>query len=196
MISSLLSEYNIVLASQSPRRKELLKLVGLTFNVKCGPEFDEVFPDDMSAEKVPLFLAECKSDNFGELSDRDILITSDTVVAIDGNVLGKPENREDAIRMIKSLSGRNHQVHTGVYLRAEGKQKGFLSTTNVFFRELTNSEIEYYVDEYKPYDKAGAYGIQEWIGAVGVEKIEGSYFNVMGLPVQQLYTELIKFVGA
>ncbi len=194
MINSLLSEYDIILASQSPRRKELLKLIGLDFKVKCGPEFDEIFPESMIAEKVPLFLAECKSDNFGELTNNSILITSDTVVALDSMVLGKPANRDEAIEMISLLSGRDHQVHTGVFLRTEYKRRGFLSTTNVFFRELTESEIEYYVDKYKPYDKAGAYGIQEWIGAVGVERIEGSYFNVMGLPVQQLYAELLKFV--
>lgn len=194
MLTNKISDYNIILASQSPRRKELLSMLNIDFTVRLGDDFDEVFPDEMAVADVPLFLSKGKSHNFGELANTDLLITSDTIVVLDNKVLGKPVDYNDAFNMLSALSGRSHKVITGVYFRTNFKEIGFCSVTDVFFKKLSSDEIEFYLNNYKPYDKAGSYGIQEWIGAIGVERIEGSYFNVMGLPVQQLYSELIKFI--
>lgn len=188
-----LEKYNIILASKSPRRKQLLGELGFSFTVKTL-DVEEIFPDNISALEIPEYLAKLKAEPFKEsLSENDLVITSDTIVCIDNTVLGKPKDYGHAVEMLNLLSGKAHQVITGVCIMTQNKTKIFSSTTNVYFKKLTNQEIAYYVNTYKPFDKAGAYGIQEWIGHIGVERIEGSYFNVMGLPVQRLYEEIKEF---
>lgn len=185
--------YKIILASKSPRRKQLLEELGITFEVKTL-DVDEVYPEGMPIETIPAFLAELKAQPFEkELEDNTLVITADTIVCCDHHVLGKPANYEEAFHMLKLLSGRKHQVATGVCILTTKKKKTFTATSDVFFKELANEEIDYYITNFRPFDKAGAYGIQEWIGYIAVERIEGSYFNVMGLPVQRLYEELCKF---
>ena len=182
----------IVLASQSPRRKELLSMLGVPFSVEPAKDSAEVFRPDMPHDRIPEFLAEHKSATFHrDLASDEILLTADTLVFCDKNILGKPKDREDAIRMIKLLSGRTHQVITGVILRTSTNRISFHETTEVTFRVLTDNEISYYVDTFKPYDKAGAYAIQEWIGAAAITKIDGSYSNVVGLPTARLYQALL-----
>lgn len=188
-----LKKYNLILASKSPRRQYLMKELGLDFDVHTK-EVDESFPENLKAQEIPLYLCQKKADAFDEeLTDNNIVITADTIVWIDNQVLNKPENFEDAVRMLKLLSGKKHEVYTGVCLKSKHKTKTFYALTNVYFKELSHEEIEYYINNFNPYDKAGAYGAQEWIGYIAVEKIEGSYFNVMGLPVRELYEELLKF---
>ncbi len=184
----------IILASQSPRRKELIAGLNLPFEVIVR-EVDESFPPTMPAEQVPEHLAKLKASAFRNNGfDADsLIITADTVVIIDGEVLGKPNDYDHAFEMLRKLAGRKHIVITGVCLTSGEKQTAFSSSTDVYFKELTDSEIDYYLANYKPYDKAGSYGVQEWIGYIAIERIEGSYFNVMGLPVQRLYEELITF---
>lgn len=191
-----LSEYQLILASASPRRISLLKELKLTFE-SLALDVDEVYPPHLTDHEVARFLAGLKADAFPEekLSDKTILITADTIVCMNDEVLGKPEDRGHAIEMLRTLSGKMHKVITGVCLRSLHKRVIFSNETDVYFCNLSEDEIIYYVDQYKPFDKAGAYGIQEWIGYIGIEKIEGSYFNVMGLPVQQLYRELTKFIS-
>lgn len=185
---------DIILASQSPRRQQLLGDLGLNFRTCTKDGIDEIYPESVKGADIAVFLSELKAKAFvDELRPNSILITADTIVLLDEQVLGKPESRDQAIEMISKLSGKKHQVVTGVSLSSMKKQVSFASYTDVFFRPLTEDEIIYYVDTYKPFDKAGAYGIQEWIGYIGVERIEGSYFNVMGLPVQQLYDRLVQF---
>ena len=189
-----LKDKQIILASGSPRRRELLSAMDIPFTVDTGNTFDESWSSDTPHEKVPELMSEGKSFGFHrKLADNEILVTSDTMVLCGTEILGKPKDRDDAIRMLKLLSGRGHQVITAVTLRDREKKKTFSVTSNVFFKELSDSEITYYLDTYKPYDKAGAYGIQEWIGCVAVESIHGSFYNVMGLPVHQLYKELMLF---
>jgi len=186
-------KYHIILASKSPRRQQLLKELGFEFTVK-NADIDENFPADLSMTEIPVYLAEFKAIPFsGRLKDNDLLITADTIVWHKNRLLGKPENRKQAIEMLTELSDNKHQVVTGVCLKTKAKQKSFYAVSNVFFKALTSEEIIYYIDNYKPYDKAGAYGIQEWIGYIGVSHIEGSFFNVMGLPVQRLYNEILNF---
>lgn len=188
-----LKKYNLILASKSPRRQYLMKELGLDFDVHTK-EVDESFPENLKAQEIPLYLCQKKADAFDEeLTDNNIVITADTIVWIDNQVLNKPENFNDAVRMLKLLSGKKHEVYTGVCLKSKHKTKTFYALTNVYFKELSQEEIEYYINNFNPYDKAGAYGAQEWIGYIAVEKIEGSYFNVMGLPVRELYEELLKF---
>ena len=188
-----ISNYKLILASGSPRRRQLLSEAGFEFEVRLK-ETDEVWPEGLPAEDVPEFLASLKADAYmNELTDGELLITADTVVCLNGNVLGKPSDRDEAISMLKALSGCRHTVVTGVALTTNKCRKTFHSTTDVYFKELSEEEIVYYVDNYRPFDKAGAYGIQEWIGYIGICRIEGSFYNVMGLPVQQLYTELKHF---
>lgn len=188
-----LDKYKIVLASKSPRRQELLKAIIPDFSVVLR-DTKESYPEGLREGQIVEYLAKLKADAFaGELADDQMLITSDTIVWVDGKVLGKPAGREEAIAMLRQLSGREHSVFTGVGITTNARQRVFSDVTYVHFKQLTDAEIEYYVDNYKPYDKAGAYGIQEWIGYVGVTKIDGSYFNVMGLPVQKLYEELNEF---
>lgn len=186
-------KHNLILASKSPRRQYLMKELGLDFEVNTK-DVDESFPENLKAQEIPLYLCQKKADAFDEeLTDNTIVITADTIVWIDNQVLNKPENFNDAVRMLKILSGKKHEVYTGVCLRSKHKTKTFYALTNVYFKELAQEEIEYYINNFNPYDKAGAYGAQEWIGYIAVEKIEGSYFNVMGLPVRELYEELLKF---
>lgn len=189
-----ISKYKIILASNSPRRKELLGGLGLSFEVKTMPGIDESYPETLRGEEIPKYISAKKAEAYRDvMGDDEMYITADTIVYDADEVLGKPQSREDAIRMLRQLSGHSHDVITGVSIVTKEKTVQFASTSKVFFSDLTDEEIEYYVDNYRPYDKAGAYGIQEWIGFVGVSRIEGSYFNVMGLPVQRLFTELKKF---
>jgi septum formation protein len=189
-----LKDRHIILASHSPRRRFLMKQLGLEFT-EISAEIDESFPEELTPEETAIFLAEKKAGHFGELLEdpKNILITADTLVLIGGRILGKPEGEEGAAKMLKTLSGNMHQVVTGICLRSRDKSLSFTSWTDVYFKDLTGEEIKYYLEHYKPYDKAGAYGIQEWIGYIGITRIEGSYFNVMGLPVQRLYEELSHF---
>lgn len=188
-----LKKYSIVLASNSPRRKELMSGLGIDYVVKTLPDVDESYPEDLRGEAIPLFIAREKAEAYRSMIAPDeLLITADTIVWLDNEALGKPAGREEAIRMLHSLSGKTHQVITGVCLTTCQWQKSFTSVTEVRFAKLTDEEIEYYVDAYSPMDKAGSYGVQEWIGFVGVESIAGSFYNVMGLPIQKLYGELKK----
>ncbi|MDP4290058.1 MAG: Maf family nucleotide pyrophosphatase [Bacteroidota bacterium] len=190
-----INDYHLILASASPRRISLLTELNLTFE-SVSLDVDEVYPPDLKGHDVARYLARLKAEAFPDvkLTGKTILITADTIVCLNDEILGKPDNREHAIEMLHQLSGQMHKVITGVCLRSSGKESVFSTETDVYFRKLSDEEIRYYVDQYHPFDKAGAYGIQEWIGYIGIEKIEGSYFNVMGLPVQQLYDELTRFI--
>ena len=188
-----LKNYHIILASNSPRRRELLTILGLDFESKTLPGIDESFPDTLKGEDIPKHIASKKAEAYRTLvKNNELVITADTIVYVDGEVLGKPKDNEDARRMLHLISGRSHKVITGVCILTKEQQQTFAVTTDVTFDALSDEEVDFYVGKYKPYDKAGAYGIQEWIGLVGVSKLEGSYFNVMGLPVQRLYKELKK----
>ena len=190
-----LQNHRLILASRSPRRRELLAGCDLHFDIAEGYEVEEVYPETLAAEKVPEYLSGLKADGYPyPLADGDILITADTVVISRGRILGKPHSREEAMEMIRELSGRTHLVGTGVSLRDNRRSVSFSAESKVSFRELSDEEIAYYVDTYKPFDKAGAYGIQEWIGRTAIESIEGSFYNVMGLPVAALYKHLASFV--
>ncbi len=183
----------IILASKSPRRQELLRDLGLKFTVQ-SMDIPEVFPEGMGMTEVPVYLAELKAEAFRpQLKDNQLIITADTIVWLDGKVLNKPADYADGFRMLRDLSGKKHQVLTGVCLLSTEKKVSFYASTDVWFKELSDEEINYYLENYRPYDKAGAYGIQEWIGYIGIHRIEGSFFNVMGLPVQDLYEQLKKF---
>lgn len=188
--------HTIILGSGSPRRRELLAGLDLTFEVDTRNNFEEIYDPGTPQESIPAVLSEGKSLGFHrDLSDKEILMTSDTLVLCEGKVMGKPRGREEAIGMIRSLSGRWHQVITAVTVRDSKHMKTVSDTALVHFKELTDNEIEYYVDTYRPFDKAGAYGIQEWIGYIGIDKIEGSYFTIMGLPVHLAYGLLQEFIG-
>lgn len=188
---------HLLLASRSPRRRELVAGLGLPYRIAEAYEVDEVWPEELEHERVPEYLAALKADAFPRLlAPEEILLTADTVVLCEGRILGKPADRDDAVRMLGRLSGHRHRVVTGVVLRAADASCGFSVSTDVWFRVLRGEEVEYYVDACAPYDKAGSYGIQEWIGYVGIERIDGSFYNVMGLPVQRLYTELDGFVDS
>ena len=190
-----LAAYRIILGSNSPRRRELLAGLDLSFDVHVIPGLEENYADSLQPQEIPVFLSKQKAEAYlSTLEDQVLLITADTIVWNETEVIGKPKDREDAIRMLRSLSGHEHQVVTGVCLTTTKKQETFSVVSSVRFASLTDEEIIYYVDKYKPFDKAGAYGIQEWIGYVGVESISGSFYNVMGLPVQRLYQELKRFV--
>lgn len=183
-------KYKIILASKSPRRQELLKNIVPDFEIKTK-NIEEVYPADLPSTEVPEYLSKLKTAPFlTTLKDNELLITSDTVVLLDNKIYGKPKDRQDAIEILKQLSGKVHQVITGVCLSTTASQKIFSSITNVHFKHLSLEEIEFFVDNFKPFDKAGAYAIQEWIGMIGIEKIDGDFFNVMGLPLQKLYQEL------
>lgn len=185
----------IILGSASPRRRELLAGLGIEFIVDTGNSFDEVYAEDTKQEDIPAVLSKGKSFGFHRaLEDNEILITSDTLVLCDGRVMGKPHSREQAIDMLKHLSGKNHKVITAVTIRDNEKCRTSSDTALVHFKSLSEAEIKYYVDTYKPFDKAGAYGIQEWIGYVGIDSIQGSYFTIMGLPVHLVYSELQYFL--
>ncbi len=188
-----LNKYKIILASNSPRRRELLSGLGVSYEVKTLSDIDESYPVEMDGREVPRYLACQKAEAYrGFIQPDELIITADTVVCLNGEVMGKPEDESDARRMLLALSGQTHQVITGVCLTTADFQRSFSTVTDVTFASLTDEEIDYYIQQYQPMDKAGSYGIQEWIGFVGVESISGSYFNVMGLPIQRLYTELCK----
>lgn len=190
-----LEGYNLILASASPRRRQLLADCGLNFTLAEKFECDESFPADMPACEVAQYLSKIKSNAYpNELADSDIVLTADTVVIAEDKILGKPADKTEATAMLSMLSARKHIVTTGVTIRSKRHSHSFSVTSAVSFRALSNEEIDYYIETYKPYDKAGAYGIQEWIGYVAIEGIEGSFFNVMGLPVQRLYMELDAFI--
>ena len=185
--------YQIILGSNSPRRQELLKSLGFTFLNK-PINADESFPADLQAEEICLYLAEKKADAYAEdLQDDEILITADTIVWCEGKVFNKPANFVEGKKMLESLSGKMHEVFTGVCLKSGNKQTTFYDVSKVYFKKLKPEEIEYYLTNYSPYDKAGGYGVQDWLGYIGIDKIEGSFYNVMGLPLKDLFEELIKF---
>ncbi|MBR5324825.1 MAG: septum formation protein Maf [Muribaculaceae bacterium] len=189
-----LRKYDIILASNSPRRRELLKGLGVEFRAISLPDIDESYPENLKGGDIPAYISEQKSNSYKEfLEDNTLLITADTIVWLGDKQYGKPADAEDAKCMLKELSGNTHTVYTGVTLLTKDKSKTFISASDVKFATLSDEEIDYYVDTFSPMDKAGAYGIQEWIGYIGVESINGSYFNVMGLPIQRLYRELKEF---
>ena len=186
-------KYNYILASKSPRRKQLLQSIGINFKV-IVKEVDEKYSNQLTKDEIPVFLAELKAKPFRkDINKNDLVITADTIVWLKGKVLGKPKDNNDAVEMLQELSNKEHQVITGVCLTSIDKQISFASISSVHFKKLTQKEIVYYISEYKPFDKAGAYGIQEWIGSIGISHIEGSFYNVMGLPIQRLYEEIQKF---
>ena len=188
-----LKKYKVILASGSPRRRELLSGLVIDYTIKVLPDVNEAYPETLKGEDIPLYIAREKAEAYlkGIESD-ELIITADTIVWLDNEVLGKPTDERQAKVMLRMLSGKTHHVITGVCLTTSEFQKSFTTTTEVTFAKLSEEEIDYYVEKYRPLDKAGAYGIQEWIGFVGVEAINGSYFNVMGLPIQRLYKELAK----
>lgn len=189
-----LSQYKVILASNSPRRKELLSGLDIPYQIKTLPDIDESYPDHLQGEDIATYIAKEKADAYlDKLTDDTLLITADTIVLLEGKVYGKPVDEAEARQMLHDLSGRTHQVLTGVCITTKQKQKIFAVSSEVRFAKLETDEIEYYVSKYKPLDKAGAYGVQEWIGYIAVENISGSYFNIMGLPIQRLYRELKKF---
>lgn len=189
-----LKKYHVVLASNSPRRRELLAGLGIDYEVMVLPDVEESYPSNLPVEEIPVYIAKEKAAAYRQvMSDRDLIITADTVVVVGSQVLGKPATLDEARRMLHILSGRTHQVMTGVCLTTSLRQKAFVVSTDVTFKTLSDEEIDYYVDHYRPLDKAGAYGVQEWIGYIGVTGLHGSYFNVMGLPVQRIYQELQVF---
>lgn len=191
MLKEKLANYTIILASGSPRRQQFFKDLGLDFEIRLK-SIDEVYPNHLKGVEITDYLADLKSIPFDdELSANDLLITSDTIVWLNNKALGKPKDYEEAFSILRNLSGKTHEVITSVSIKNPNFQKIINDTTTVYFRDLTDEEIDYYITTYKPYDKAGAYGIQEWIGKIGIDKIEGSYFNVMGLPVHKLYKELM-----
>jgi len=190
-----LSKYKIILASNSPRRQELLTGLDIDFEIKTVPDIEESYPETLSKEEIPVYIAKQKAVAYQKyLNENTLLITADTVVWLNGNVYGKPENEQEAKLMLQILSGQTHEVITGVCLTGLKKQQSFYVSSSVKFAELQEDEIDYYVKKYKPFDKAGAYGVQEWIGYIGVEKLDGSFYNVMGLPVRVLYTHLKEWV--
>jgi septum formation protein len=189
-----LNKYRIVLASNSPRRRELLSGLGISYEVRVLPDVEESYPAALPVGEIAEYIAREKAEAYKSvMTDDELLITADTVVVCKGEVMGKPVDEADARRMLHKLSGCTHQVTTGVCLTTIGAHRSFSVTTNVSFKNLSDEEIDYYVANYHPMDKAGAYGIQEWIGYIGVTGLEGSYFNVMGLPVQRIYKELCTF---
>ena len=186
-----LKKYKVILASASPRRRELLGGIDIDFVVRALPDVDESFPAELQGGEIPLYISKKKADAYRPImADDELVITADTIVWLDGVALGKPTDEADARRMLRSMSGKAHSVFTGVTITTKEQQRCFVAQSDVTFATLTDEEIEYYVEKYRPMDKAGSYGVQEWIGYVGITGIVGSYFNVMGLPVQRLYNEL------
>ena len=193
LLTEKLKDTNIILASQSPRRKELLAGLGIEFST-ISLDIDETFDrNEFKKEQITEYLSAKKAQAYTAIQPKDLIITSDTTVWVDDESLEKAENREEAYEMIKKLSGKTHSVYTSVTIRSIEKEVTFSDETQVTFAELSDEEIYFYIDNYKPFDKAGAYGVQEWIGYIGVDNMNGSYFNVMGLPTHKLYKELIKF---
>jgi septum formation protein len=184
----------LILASQSPRRQYLLKELGFEFEIMTT-HVEEVYPKGLTPDQTAVYLAELKAATFdaSRLGGKTIIISADTIVVLGEEILGKPEGHDAAAKMLQKLSGRRHEVITGVCLKSKSKQVSFFVTSLVYFKELTKQEIDYYISRFKPFDKAGGYGVQEWIGYIGISKIEGSYFNIMGLPLKELYEELLRF---
>jgi septum formation protein len=194
MVTDDLTKYRIILASRSPRRQELLRGLGLRFDV-ITRDYPEAYPENLTGGEIAMYLAKEKAGYFrNEIADNEIIITADTIVWCNGRVLGKPDDKNKAAEMIRDLSGNTHEVITGVTLLSATKERTFFDSTKVTFESLTDEEINYYIEEFRPFDKAGAYGIQEWIGIAACSRIEGSYFNVVGLPVHKLYRELQYFI--
>ena len=191
MLREKLSNYNLILASGSPRRKHFFKELDVPFTIVIK-EVNEIYPDHLKGVQITDYLADLKSKRFNNLQTNDLLITSDTIVWFEEKAIGKPINKNDAFNMLKKMSGKEHDVYTSVSIKGKTFQKIFNDKTSVEFEEFTNEEINYYLTKFAPFDKAGSYGIQDWIGLIGVKKITGSYFNVMGLPVHKLYKELLK----
>lgn len=189
-----IGDQRVVLASASPRRHNLLRELGIDFDIRTA-EIDEDYPDNLKKEQIPVYLAELKASAFKaeNMEQNELLITADTIILLNDSVLTKPVDREDARHILRQISGNKHEVYSSVCLKSRDKLRSFQACTEVFFRELSDAEINYYIDAFQPYDKAGSYGIQEWIGYIGIEKIRGAFYNVMGLPVQKLYEELLKF---
>ena len=191
MVMDSLKKYEVILASNSPRRRELLSGLDIDYIVKTLPDIDESYPDHLVREEIPLYIAQAKSQSYRSLlKENNLLITADTIVWLDGKVYGKPQNEEEAKNMLRALSGKTHEVLTGVCVADKYKEEAFCAVSKVRFAILDEEEIDYYIKKYKPYDKAGSYGVQEWIGYIGVESLEGSFYNVMGLPVRMLYKTL------
>ena len=189
-----ITNYKVLLASNSPRREELLRGIDIDFEVKVLPYIDESYPDNIPSKEIAEFVAIKKAKPYAaSLHEDELLLTADTIVLLEDKVLGKPADKEEAKQMLHELSEKTHRVITGVCLTSAKKQTSFSATSDVEFGKLTDQEIEYYVERYSPMDKAGAYGVQEWIGYVAVKHINGSYYNIMGLPIQRVYRELIKF---
>jgi septum formation protein len=195
MLAQAIQPYHVVLVSQSPRRRELLK--GLEINFEAtSVDADETYPAHLKGAEVPCYITQVKANAYKPLLQSNTLaITADTVVSIDGNILGKPNNKQEAMQMLRTLSGKKHQVITAVCVFTQQKEHLFYAVSEVYFKPLSDQEIEHYIDTYQPFDKAGSYGVQEWIGYIGIEKIVGSYYNVMGLPIQRLYQELLTFLA-
>ncbi|OAD40715.1 Maf-like protein [Polaribacter atrinae] len=190
MLREKLKEYNIILASKSPRRQQFFKDLDIDFTIQLK-EVEEIYPPELKGTAITDFLADLKSKAFSNLSEKDLLITSDTIVWLEDKALGKPKDEADAFAMLRALSGKKHEVITSISIKSSHFQKIVNDTTVVSFKELSDDEINYYIKNYQPFDKAGAYGIQEWIGFIAIENLEGSYFNVVGLPIQKLYIELM-----
>ena len=190
MLKEALKDYNLILASGSPRRQDFFKKLDLDFSINVR-EVEEVFDPGLKEAQITDYLAKLKASVFTDLKDKDILVTSDTIVWMNGRAIGKPTDRDHAIAMLQELSGKRHTVYTSVCFTTKDSQKVVNDCTQVWFRVLSLEEIEYYLDNYQPYDKAGSYGIQDWLGYVAIEKIEGSFFNVMGLPTRLVYKELL-----
>jgi septum formation protein len=190
MLKQKLKDYNVILASGSPRRQQFFKDLEIDFTIQLK-EIEEIYPIELKGSGITDYLADLKSKAFTELQDKDLLITSDTIVWLEDTAFGKPKDAQDAFDMLSAMSNKKHEVITSVSIKGKSFQKIINDITIVTFKELTDLEIQYYINKYKPFDKAGAYGIQEWIGFIGIQKIEGSYFNVVGLPVHKLYKELM-----
>jgi septum formation protein len=190
MLKQKLKPYNVILASGSPRRQQYLRDLDIDFSIQLK-EIEEIYPKELKGAEITDFLADLKSKAFTDLQEKDVLITSDTIVWLENKAFGKPKDAKEAFSMLRALSGKKHEVITSISIKRLSFQKIINDTTTVTFKELTDAEIQYYVNTYKPFDKAGGYGIQEWIGFIGIENIEGSYFNVVGLPVHKLYKELM-----
>ena len=190
MLREKLKNYNVILASGSPRRQQFFKELDLEFKIQIK-EIEEKFPKHLKGAEITDFLANLKSQAFTNLTEKDLLITSDTIVWLENKAIGNPKNKQEAYTMLKELSGKKHEVITSISIRNNNFQKIINDTTVVYFKEISDKEITYYINNYNPYDKAGAYGIQEWIGFIAIDKMEGSYFNVVGLPVHKLYKELM-----
>ena len=192
MLKDKLNQYNIILASGSPRRQQFFKEMDIPFTIQLK-EIEEIYPNTLQAEAITNYLSELKANAFNQLNKNDLLITSDTIVWHEGVALGKPKNYEDAYQMLQSMSGKTHEVITSVSFKTTDRMDTFHEVTQVTFKSLLETEIRYYLDTYKPFDKAGSYGIQEWIGLIGITKINGSYTNVVGLPVEKVYSKLLDY---